>query len=168
VKIDRTKSGNAAYQQVPNQITGILRQVRGTDAYLLGLHLLCCSERTTEGYYRLPESTAMRELGWQGDRSRYLAAMTQLEHIGFAMYDEETEIVLIVDCFDWFFPTSVNQEKGILRRLWEVEDAPERMHRRFMEALSGRKPDLLTNEELPEFLRGWGVQDWADLSRGGA
>ena len=76
-------------------ITGKAITAAGKDARIVAAYLLTCEHANMFGFYRLPLLYATEETGLK--RREVLAALAQLKLANFAIYDQETEFVWIVE-----------------------------------------------------------------------
>lgn len=92
------------------------------DARLLGLYLLTCPHRTTEGLFRLPKAYIYADLGWTVERLG--EPFAELLANGFIHYDETLEIVLITNALKYQAPENPNQVKHAISLLEELPPTP--------------------------------------------
>jgi hypothetical protein len=76
-------------------ITGKAITAAGKDARIVAAYLLTCEHANMFGFYRLPLLYATEETGLK--RREILAALAQLKSANFAIYDQATEFVWIVE-----------------------------------------------------------------------
>lgn len=87
---------------------------------LLGIYLLTCEHRSTEGLYRMPKGYIGTDLGWTPRQVE-----DALEHViaaGFVRYDHDAEVVLLPNALKRQRPTTDNQIAGAVRKLALVPD----------------------------------------------
>src|SRR5438128_2861858 len=87
---------------------------------LLGLYLLTCPHRTTEGLYYLPKGYIGTDLGWTPRQID--EALATLLAVGFVKYDEAAQVVLLPKALKRQRPTTVKQIAGAVRQLELVPD----------------------------------------------
>jgi hypothetical protein len=105
---------------------------------LLGLYLLTCPHRTTEGLYHLPKGYIATDLGWT--TRQVDEALATLLADGFLRYDDEAEVVLLPKALKRQRPTTVKQIAGAVRSLERVPDSP--LWEPFMRACDEFAPPL--------------------------
>lgn len=129
----------ARYQKVYCRIwTGPEFRSWTDDARVLGLYLLTCPHRTTEGLFRLPLAFAHYELGWTPERTA--TALQELQGSGFVEHDPAADLVWLVLALEWDGPVGANQIKGAVRALAEVGESP--LRRRYLERAKVDCPEL--------------------------
>jgi hypothetical protein len=84
----------------------------------LALYLLTCEHRNLEGLYRLPKPYIAADLGW-GVR-KVEEQLTTVCASGFAVYDEDAQIVLIPKALKHQAPSTENQIKGAIAQLERI------------------------------------------------
>lgn len=84
----------------------------------LGLYLLTCDHRNLEGLYRLPKPYVAADLGWPARKVEETLASICAD--GFAMYDEDAEMVLIPNALKHQSPSTTNQIKGAMAQLERI------------------------------------------------
>lgn len=77
------------------------------DTMLVAFYLLTNEHRTTEGIYRLPLAYGAADRGW--GMKRFRKAFDKLVTDGFIEYDEDAQVVLIVNALKWQQPANPNQ-----------------------------------------------------------
>lgn len=112
-----------------------------TDAErLLGLYLLTCEHRNTEGLYRLPKGYICEDLGWTPRKaSETLAALVSE---GFVAYDEDAQVVFLPKALLQQRPTTRKQVQGALNELGRLPRTV--LWRDFMAACDQHAPRLAT------------------------
>lgn len=117
-------------------------KVRGWsgDGRTLGIYLLTCSQKASEGFYRLPATVAMDDLGWTPER--WQAALAELIETDFADYDENARLVFIVKALKYHYPIRGRSSvKGALNVL-EKAKGSRRLFGRFLEAADKYEPEF--------------------------
>jgi len=104
----------------------------------LGLYLLTCPHRTTEGIYRLPLGYMATDLGWPtvslGARvdatlsarvdARLDAALSHLTAKDFVAYDAKSGVVFLPKALKYQRPDNENQIAPAVRRVMELPETP--------------------------------------------
>ena len=87
------------------------------DMVTLGLFLLTCEQRTTEGLYRLPKGYMIEDLpdGWTVER--LTASLDALSAEGFAHYDDKARVVFLPKAMKYQRPDNKNQQTAAIRNL---------------------------------------------------
>lgn len=88
------------------------------DERLLGLYVLTCPHRSTEGLFRLPVAYMAADLRWQEKRVR--RALATLVAHDFIAYDDQAGVVLIVKALKWQQPSNPNGVKAAVKALRAV------------------------------------------------
>jgi hypothetical protein len=92
------------------------RQRGWSDAHTtFALYLLTCEHRTLEGLYRLPRAYMASDLGWPARKVD--EALAAVAGAGFAVYDDEAEVVLIPKALKHQAPSTENHVKGAMSQL---------------------------------------------------
>lgn len=84
----------------------------------LGLYLLTCEHRNLEGLYRLPKPYIAADLGWPARKVE--ETLATICDAGFAVYDEDAEMVLIPKALKHQAPSTPNQIKGAITQLERI------------------------------------------------
>lgn len=104
------------------------------DMKVLGLYLLTCEHRTTEGLYRLPveymaaDLSGADQLGcdlagaWSAERVRQ--ALAQLSADGFVKYDYAARVVFLPRALVYQAPENPNQRKAAIKSLLGLPRTP--------------------------------------------
>lgn len=109
---------------------------------LLATYLLTCHHRSTEGLFFLPRAYMAADLGWSEPQVTEV-----LSELGdFALYDDDAQVVLILNALRYQTPTGVKQVKGAWNRLEGVPATS--LWTRFVELVDEHAPDLA--DELAE------------------
>lgn len=82
---------------------------------LLGLYLITCEHRNTEGLYRLPKGYICEDLGWPARKAS--ETLQRLVDAGFVLYDEAAQVVLLPTALLVQRPTTQKQVQGALNAL---------------------------------------------------
>ncbi len=117
-------------------------KVRGwtEDGRTLGIYLLTCSHKSSEGFYRLPVTVALDDLKWTGER--WDAALADLITTDFADYDELARLVLVVKALKYHHAIHGQASiKGALNVLEKAKGSP-RLFARFLAAAEKYEPDF--------------------------
>lgn len=114
------------------------------DAKLLAFYLLTCEHRTTEGLFVLKKKYAQADLEW--DKERFGKAFGELLETGFAHYDEEAQVCLIVNALKYQPPQNENQAKYAVKQLLALPATPltcifKQLVERFSEHLAKQLPE---------------------------
>lgn len=93
------------------------------DTVMMGLYLLTCSRKRTEGLFSLPLGHMLADLpsGWTPSRIR--KALGQLEESGFAIYDKDAEVILITSALKYQSTTNPKHITAAIRKLAELPDS---------------------------------------------
>jgi hypothetical protein len=120
------------------------------DARWLGLYLLTNEQRSAEGFYGLPLGLACDDLAWS--RERLLAALAEVQAIGFASYDETARVVLIHKALKYHPPKGRPSIMGALKAVVAVKGTPA-LFDQFVTAADKYAPDfahaIRVHYELP-------------------
>lgn len=92
------------------------------DEIILGLYILTCDHRNTEGLFRLPQQYISSDLGWASER--LTDPFAKLIKRGFIHYDAVAEVVLITKALKWQYPATERQIKGAIRVIEELPSTP--------------------------------------------
>lgn len=92
------------------------------DEIILGLYVLTCDHRLTEGLFRLPMPYICSDLRWTSER--LAAPLSSLIRRGFIHYDEAAEVVLIAKALKWQSPSTDKQMLGAWRQIEELPSTP--------------------------------------------
>ncbi|MDR5728414.1 MAG: hypothetical protein RB191_13385 [Terriglobia bacterium] len=117
-------------------------KVRGwtEDARTLGVYLLTCSHRSSEGFYRLPVSSATDDLRWTVER--WEAALAEIIGTDFADYDDGARLVFVCKGLKYHAPMHGRPTiKGALNVL-EKAKGSSRLFGRFLEAADKYEPEF--------------------------
>lgn len=131
--------------------TGKKVKARGRDAQVLACYLFTCPSSTMMGLYYLPLPTLCHEAGFTVDEAR--ATLAILEDLEFAYYDEEAELVWVVEAARYQIDEELKPEDkrrtGIMRELESFAGHPyaEAFHARYGEAFS--LPVITVKKSLP-------------------
>jgi hypothetical protein len=123
------------------------------DMRLVAFYLLTCPHRTTEGLFRMPLEYARTDMGWSV--KRFDKAFGLLIAADFVDYDEEAQVVLIVNALKYQSPANDNQALGAVRALAQLP--PNRLANRF-ETVAKAKSERLTKALVQAFPEGFGEQ----------
>jgi len=85
------------------------------DTIFLALYLLTSPHKRTEGLFRLPKGYIAADLNW--DLKRLEKPFAKLIEDGFIKYDEEVEVIFIVNALKYQVPENPNQEKAAIKKL---------------------------------------------------
>jgi hypothetical protein len=91
------------------------------DGRILGIYLLTCAERRSEGFFYLPAALALDELSWT--RERLTTASAELAKAGFAHYDLRAQCVFIAKGLKHHPPKSPSQIAGAAKKVMLVKDS---------------------------------------------
>lgn len=134
------------------------------DGRLLALYLLTCDHRTTEGLYRLPKAYMLADLGWTADRLQ--PAFLELVETGFAEYDDDAHVVLLLGALKRQQPANPNAATAAVRA---IENLPETVLLPRFYALANTYSERLAErlrerfgQRLREPLRERFSQEWSD------
>lgn len=109
----------ANYYRVSPKFWLFTRRRGWTDAQTsLGLYLLTCEHRNLEGLYRLPKPYVAADLVWSAKKVEENFAVV-LES-GFAVYDEDAEMVLIPKALKHQAPSTEKQIIGAVAQLERI------------------------------------------------
>lgn len=89
---------------------------------LLGLYVQTNEHRITEGLYRLPYAYIVGDLDWPLKVVKQ--KLRELQAAGLVLYDELTDVILLVDALEEFAPTTEKQITGAMKRLRSVPSTP--------------------------------------------
>lgn len=87
---------------------------------LLGVYLLTCEHRNTEGFYRMPKGYIATDLGWSPRTVE--DTLANVIGAGFVMYDHDAEVALLPGALKRQRPTTDNQIAGAVRKIALVPD----------------------------------------------
>lgn len=96
------------------------REKWSSDARLLGMYLLTCDHRTTEGLYVLTKRYMEADLAWPEER--VTQTLSELLGNGFVRYDEAVSVILIPSALEFQPPENPNQAKGAIRALDNIPE----------------------------------------------
>ncbi|HWT25843.1 MAG TPA: hypothetical protein VN213_20225 [Solirubrobacteraceae bacterium] len=113
---------------------------------LLGLYLLTCAHRNTEGLYHLPKGYIATDLGWTPRQVDETIARVTAD--GLALYDPDAEVVLLPKALKRQRPNTPLQIRGAVRRLALVPDSP--LWEAFLEACDQFAPRLANAIREPD------------------
>jgi hypothetical protein len=102
--------------------SGRFRQMPNDSARLLFMYLLSNPHQNSIGAYRLPDGYALADLGWESEK--YEAARTALITADMAVYDPDTEEVMVRRWFQNCPPQNEKHEIG-MRRMVEMIESDE-------------------------------------------
>lgn len=100
----------------------VKREDWSDDEIILGLYILTCDHRLTEGLFRLPMPYVCSDLRWTSERLSNPFA--RLIERGFISYDEAAEVVLITKALKWQSPATDKQMLGAWRQIEELPSTP--------------------------------------------
>ena len=113
--------GDPTYSRVsPRFWTEATRDGWTDDMKLLGLYLLTCPHRKTEGLYLLPLGYVAEDLGWSGERLS--ASLAQLLQQGFAEYDTKARVVFLPHALKYQRPDNQNQITHAVKSVLDLPD----------------------------------------------
>lgn len=92
------------------------------DEIILGLYILTCDHRLTEGLFRLPMPYVCSDLRWSSERLS--SPFASLIERNFVSYDEAAEVVLITKALKWQAPATDKQMLGAWRQIEELPSTP--------------------------------------------
>lgn len=85
------------------------------DTTFLALYLLTSPHKNTEGLFRLPQGYIAADLNWSLEHLN--KPFSKLLNDGFIKYDEEVEVIYIVNALKYQIPQNPNQEKAAIKKL---------------------------------------------------
>jgi hypothetical protein len=97
---------------------GIWDQPWDDDMRLVAIYLMTCKHRAMEGLYRLPKAYGPADMGWRP--ARFQRAFHALVKDGFIRYDEDAQVVWLVNAMRWQAPQNPNQVKAAVKALQEL------------------------------------------------
>lgn len=111
-----------------------------TSTLVLAKYVIDCEHRRSEGIYRLPMSYILEDLpkGWGKARIRKTFAI--LAQDGFAIYDEDSSVVLLLNALKREAPAGPDQTTGALKVLAKLPETV--LWPRFLEAAERYAPDF--------------------------
>ena len=86
-----------------------------SDTRLLAFYLLTTPHRNTEGLFRLQKKYMSADLNWE--KPRLEKAFNKLLEDDFIKYDEEVQVVYIINAIKYQSPDNPNQEKSAIKKL---------------------------------------------------
>lgn len=89
---------------------------------LLALYLLTCPHRNMAGLYYLPREYMQADLGWDAGSLR--GALDALWRDDFVRYDDDAQVVLILNALAYDAPDNPNQIKAAMKQLEELPETP--------------------------------------------
>lgn len=107
---------------------------------LLGLYLLTCEARTTEGLYRLTWQTVSGDLDWSLER--VTQTVSKLLARGFVAYDETARVVLLPKALSYQRPENANQIKAAVKSILALPRTE--LLPAFVSAANQHCPELVT------------------------
>jgi hypothetical protein len=118
------------------------------DTMLTALYLLTCKHRTTEGIYHLPLQYGATDKRWP--LKRFVRAFDKLLADGFVEYDDDAQVLFIVNALKWQQPANPNQRKSALKKLRCLPATP--LLSRFGEQAGTLAPEFAQwlDEQLPK------------------
>ena len=137
------------------------------DMKMLGLYLLTCEHRTTEGLYRLPVEYMAADLSgadglgcdlagaWSAERVRQ--ALAQLSADGFVKYDHAARVVFLPRALVYQAPENPNQRKAAIKSLLgpAADAAPRGLPRGCAEPLPGAREGAARTVARNRCAKGW-------------
>lgn len=93
------------------------RRQWSSDATMLGIYLLTCEHKTTEGLFALPLEYARADLPGLWSIPKIKRALGELEAHGFAYYDHDSGVVLLPDAMKTQRPDAPGQRTAAKRKL---------------------------------------------------
>jgi hypothetical protein len=88
-----------------------------SDATMLGIYLLTCEHKTTEGLFALPLEYARADLPGRWSTPKIKKALGELEAHGFAYYDHDSGVVLLPHAMKIQRPDAPGQRKAAKGKL---------------------------------------------------
>lgn len=136
--------GPRYYRVSPKFWTSADRHGWDADTRLLALYLLTGPHRTTEGLFRLPRKYAQADLDWSAQQ--FDQRLRQLIEDGFCEYDDDAQVLLLVNAMKYQATANDNMVTGVLRRLAELPETHlagtfKQLAERFDERLAKRLPE---------------------------
>lgn len=128
---------------------------------MVGIYLLTCRHKTTEGLYEIPLEYMLADLpkGWKPARIK--KALGQLEADGFALYDYKKSVVLLPDAMEHQRPDAPGQVKGAITKIAALPETY--LWSQFMEAAARHAPSFHACL-LDHFPHGMGDVMWDDMA----
>lgn len=117
-----------------------------SDATMLGIYLLTCEHKTTEGLFALPLEYARADLPGLWSIPKIKRALGELEDHGFAYYDHDSGVVLLTDAMKIQRPDAPGQRTAAKRKLAALPATS--LWPRFLQAAEMYAPDF--HKELEE------------------
>lgn len=114
---------------------------------LFAQYLLTCSHRNTEGLFWLPKDYIASDLGWSIEGIS--EALHTLSDEGFALYDDDTQTVLIVKAIKYDAPKGEKSVKGAINALGDVPPTP--LFATLLSVARQYAPELADGIENPEW-----------------
>lgn len=120
---------------------------------LLGLYILTCEHRTTEGIFRLPREYMAADLPGSWPASRLDASLDALLAQDFLRYDFKACVVLLPNAMKYQRPDTSQQQKAAVRNVRNLPKTPlladffeaaDRFAKPFAQALTQALPQALT------------------------
>jgi len=117
-----------------------------SDATMLGIYLLTCEHKTTEGLFALPLEYARADLPGLWSIPKIKRALGELEAHGFAYYDHDSGVVLLSEAMKIQRPDAPGQRTAAKRKLAALPATS--LWPRFLQAAEMHAPDF--HKELEE------------------
>jgi len=92
------------------------------DMVILGLYLLTCPSRTTEGIFRLPRGYMLEDLPGNWTPQRLTQSLSHLSCKGFVQYDDKARVAFLPNAMKYQRPDNGNQQKSAIRNLRTLPD----------------------------------------------
>ena len=109
---------DATYSRVSSRFWAQAHDEEWTDdMVILGLYLLTCEARTTEGLYRLPKGYMAEDLPGEWPMQRLTVSLDALVLNGFVQYDEKARVVFLPSAMKYQRPDNANQQTAAIRKL---------------------------------------------------
>lgn len=88
----------------------------------LGLYVMTCPHRTTEGLFHLPQPYICSDLEW--DTGTLSEPFGKLLSRGFIHYDDDAEVILLTNALRYQAPENPNQIKAAVAHIEELPPTP--------------------------------------------